>query len=56
MSTTTELAELHHLIGSLRRCVTSLQSKYGDSPHTRRIVNDRVCSTCEANLVSSRWV
>ena len=40
MSTTTELAELHHLIGSLRRCVTSLQSKYGDSPHTRRIVND----------------
>ena len=40
MSTTTELTELHELIGSLRRCVTSLASKYGDSPATRRIVND----------------
>ena len=40
MSSTTELAELHELIGSLRRCVTSLASKYGDSPATRRIVND----------------
>ena len=40
MSTITELAELHHLIGSLRRCVTSFQSKYGDSTPTRRIVND----------------
>ena len=40
MSTTTELAELHELIGSLRRCVTSLASRYGDSPAMRRIVND----------------
>ncbi len=40
MSTTTELAELHHLIGGLRRCVTSLKSRYGDSPAMRRIVND----------------
>jgi hypothetical protein len=40
MSGTTELTELHELIGSLRRCVTSLASKYGDSPATRRIVND----------------
>ncbi|WP_167107615.1 hypothetical protein [Mycobacterium sp. DL592] len=40
MSTTTELTELHHLIGGLRRCVTSLKSKYGDSPAMRRIVND----------------
>jgi hypothetical protein len=40
MSSTTELTELHELIGSLRRCVTSLASKYGDSPPTRRIVND----------------
>jgi hypothetical protein len=31
---------LHELIGSLRRCVTSLASRYGDSPATRRIVND----------------
>jgi hypothetical protein len=40
LSSTTELAELHELIGSLRRCVTSLASRYGDSPATRRIVND----------------
>ena len=40
MSTTTELTELHHLIGGLRRCVSSLKSQYGDSPAMRRIVND----------------
>jgi hypothetical protein len=40
LSTKTELAELHELIGSMRRCVTALASKYGDSPATRRIVND----------------
>ena len=40
MSTTTELTELHELIGSLRRSVSSLAAKYGDSPATRRIAND----------------
>ena len=40
MSSTSELAELHELIGSLRRCVTSLASRYGNTPATRRIVND----------------
>ena len=40
MSSTTEFAELHELIGGLRRCVTSLASRYGDTPATRRIVND----------------
>lgn len=40
MSTTTELAELHDLIGGLRRCVTSLKARYGDTPAMRRIVND----------------
>jgi hypothetical protein len=40
MSSTTELAELHDLIGGLRRCVTSLASRYGDSLAMRRIVND----------------
>lgn len=40
MSTKTELAELHELIGSMRRCVTALASRYGNSPATRRIVND----------------
>jgi hypothetical protein len=40
MSTTTEFAELHKLIGEMRRCVTTLAAKYGDSPATRRISND----------------
>jgi hypothetical protein len=40
MSRATELAELHHLIGNLRRCVTSLQHRYGDSPAMRRVVID----------------
>jgi uncharacterized ferritin-like protein (DUF455 family) len=40
LSTTTELAELHELIGNLRRCVTSLRARYGDTPAMRRIVND----------------
>jgi hypothetical protein len=40
LSSTTELAELHDLIGGLRRCVTTLRSRYGDSPAMRRIVLD----------------
>ena len=32
MSTTTEVDELHLLIDGLRRCVTSLVSRYGDCP------------------------
>ena len=36
----TELAELHDLIGGLRRCVNSLKAQYGDSPAMRRIVVD----------------
>ncbi|MGV9799480.1 hypothetical protein ACWDTP_15645 [Mycobacterium sp. NPDC003449] len=40
MSTTTEFTELHNLIGDLRRCVTTVAAKYGDSPAARRIVND----------------
>lgn len=40
MSKATELAELHQLIGNLRRSVTSLQHRYGDSPAMRRVVID----------------
>jgi hypothetical protein len=40
LTSTTELAELHDLIGGLRRCVTSLKSRYGDTPAMRRIVID----------------
>ena len=40
MSSTTELAELHQLIGGLRRCVASLASQCGDVPAMRRIVID----------------
>lgn len=46
---TTELAELHDLIGGLRRCVGSLKNRYGDSPAMRRIVidADRILSDVE---------
>ena len=40
MSRSTELAELHHLIGSMRRCVTALQNRYGNTPAMRRVVID----------------
>lgn len=40
MSKATDLAELHHLIGDLRRCVSSLQHRYGDNPAMRRVIID----------------
>jgi nitrogen-specific signal transduction histidine kinase len=40
LSTTTELDQLHELIGGLRRCVSSLASRYGDTAAMRRIIND----------------
>jgi hypothetical protein len=40
LSTATELAELHDLISGLRRCVSTLKARYGDSPAMRRIVID----------------
>jgi hypothetical protein len=40
LSSTTELDELHALIGGLRKCVNSLRSRYGDNPATRRIILD----------------
>lgn len=40
MSRAAELAELHQLVGDLRRCVTSLQHRYGDAPAMRRAVID----------------
>ena len=49
MSTAPELAELHDLIGGLRRCANSLKARYGDSPAMRRIVIDaeRILSDVE---------
>ena len=40
MSRAAELAELQHLIGDLRRCVTTLQHRYRDTPAMRRVVID----------------
>ena len=46
---TTELAELHDLFAGLRRCVSSLRARYGESPAMRRIVidADRILSDVE---------
>lgn len=40
MSRAAELAELHQLIGNLRRCVATLQHRYGDTAAMRRVVID----------------
>ena len=40
MSRAAELAELHNLIGNLRRCVATLQHRYGDDPAMRRVLID----------------
>jgi hypothetical protein len=40
MSSTAEREELNELSGALLKCVTSLASKYGDTPAMRRLVND----------------
>ncbi|BBX24407.1 hypothetical protein MTER_38180 [Mycolicibacter terrae] len=40
MSGTSELAELHNLIGDLRRCVLGLKTRFGDIPGMRRIEMD----------------
>jgi hypothetical protein len=49
VSTAPELAELHDLIGGLRRCANSLKARYGDNPAMRRIVIDvdRILSDVE---------
>jgi hypothetical protein len=48
-TSTTELAELHDLIGGLRRCVNTLKTRYGDSPAMHRIMidADRILSDIE---------
>src|ERR1700761_362499 len=53
LSSTTELAELHELIGGLRRCVSSLKARYGDSPAMRRIVIDADRSLSDVELLDT---
>jgi hypothetical protein len=40
LSASPELAELHNLIGGLRRSAHALKARYGDNPATRRIIID----------------
>lgn len=40
MSRAAELAEMHQLVGHLRRCATTLQHRYGNNPAMRRVVMD----------------
>jgi hypothetical protein len=53
LSSTTELDELHALIGGLRRCVNSLRSRYGDNPATRRIILDAERIMSDVDLLDS---
>jgi hypothetical protein len=50
---TTELAELHDLIGGLRRCVAALKARYGDSPAMRRIIIDADRILTDVELLDS---
>jgi hypothetical protein len=40
MPKSNELAELHHLVAQLLRCVASLEATYGGAPAMRRVFND----------------
>jgi hypothetical protein len=40
MPKSTELAELHHLVAQLLRCIGSLEGTYGGAPAMRRVIND----------------
>ncbi|HEX7322934.1 MAG TPA: hypothetical protein VF299_08375 [Mycobacterium sp.] len=53
MSSDSELAELHELIGSLRRCVTSLKARVEDVPGMRRIVLDTERILSDVQLLES---
>lgn len=53
MSSTSELAELHNLIGGLRRCVTALKARYGDIPGMRRIELDAERILTDVELLES---
>lgn len=53
MSSTPELAELHALIGDLRRCVLNLKSRFGDIPGMRRIELDAERILTDVELLES---
>lgn len=53
MSSKSELAELHELIGGMRQCVTSLKARYGDIPGMRRIELDAERILTDVELLES---
>jgi hypothetical protein len=53
VSGTSELAELHALIGDLRRCVLGLKSRFGDIPGMRRIELDAERILTDVELLES---
>src|ERR1700730_14901650 len=53
LSSTTELAELHDLIGGLRRCVSSLKARYGDRHARGRITIDDARIIGDVELVDT---
>jgi hypothetical protein len=53
MSRAAELAELHHLAGTLRRVVSSLQQRYEEAPTMRRLVLDADRILADLELLES---
>ena len=53
MSSTSELTELHNLIGELRNCVLGLKTRFGDIPGMRRIEMDAERILTDVQLLES---
>lgn len=53
MSSSTELTELYEVIGGLRRRVSSLKARYGDSRAVRRAVIDADRILGDAELLNT---
>jgi hypothetical protein len=54
LSASPELAELHNLIGGIRRSVHALKARYGDNPATRRLSDIQLLDTDVAELDLAR--
>lgn len=53
MAENRELAELHELVGALRRSVTALRARYDDIPGVRRIVLDAERLLADVDLLEA---
>lgn len=48
-----ELAELHQIVGELRRVVASMKARYGEVPGVRRVIMDAERILTDVNLLEA---